>query len=308
LNDFLNNKKIVDILIKWKLHIFVITFVGTIGSFSLTFLMKPDYSSNAVIYPVNIGTYSTESHTEQMLQILDSREIKDKVIKSFNLIQHYNIDTNKVDYISAIYGMYNKKIDISKTEYESVNITVTDKQPEIAAQIVDSIIEYYNQKVTNLYRIKIREVIYIANKEITRWTKIRDSLNTELLFLRDSLGIQNYEMQLDAITKGLFRTNDKKLISESKKFLKILAKYGPKQKILKGRFEQADKEVTNAIIAYNKSIKEYNKNISYAQIITKPYVSYKKNSIKKFIVIFMGMLSSFILSLFLVVFLEKKKS
>ena len=303
----MNNKKITDILIKWKLHVFVITLVGTIISFGLTFLMKPDYSSNAVIYPVNIGTYSTESHTEQMLQILDSREIKDKVINSFNLIQHYNIDTNKVDYISAIYGMYNKKIDISKTEYESVNITVTDKQPEIAAQIVDSVIEYYNQKVTNLYRIKIREVIYIANKEITRWTKIRDSLNTELLFLRDSLGIQNYEMQLDAITKGLFRTNDKKLISEAKKFLKVLAKYGPKQKILKGRFEQADKEVTNAIIAYNKSIKEYNKDISYAQIITKPYVSYKKNNTKKFLITFLGMLSSFILSLFLVIILEKKK-
>lgn len=307
MQEFLNNKSITKILTKWKWHIFVITLVGAIISFGTTFLIKAEYSSNGVVYPVNLGSYSDESHTEQMLQILDSREIKDKVINSFNLIEHYYIDTSKLDYMSAVYGMYDKNIDISKTEFESVNIKVTDKQPKIAAQIVDSIIDYYNQKVTSLYRVKILEVIEIADKEVKRWTEIRDSLNNELLVLRDSLGIQDYDIQLEAVTTGLYRTNDKKLISEAKEFLKVLAKYGPKQKILKDRFEQAEEEVAGAIIAYNKSIKEYNKKITYTQIITKPYESHKKNNAKKIIITFLGMFSSFIFSLFLVILLEKKK-
>ena len=308
MNDFLNNNNIASILAKWKLHIFVITIVGGLISFAATFLIKAEYSSNAVVYPVNLGSYSDESHTEQMLQILDSREIKDKVISSFDLINHYAIDTSKLDYMSAVYVMYNKNIDISKTEFESVNIKVTDKNPKIAAQVVDSIINYYNQKVTNLYRVKILEVIDIADKEVKRWTGIRDSLNTELLILRDSLGIQDYDIQLEAVTKGIYRTNDKKLIAEAKEFLRILAKYGSKQKILKERFEQADEEVAGAIIAYNKSIKEYNKEITYTQIITKPYESHKKNNIKKFMLVLFGLFSSFLFSLVLIIFLERKKS
>jgi uncharacterized protein involved in exopolysaccharide biosynthesis len=308
LEEFLNNKGVIAILSKWKLHIFVITILGTLISFGVTFLISPEYSSNAIVYPVNLGTYSDESHTEQMLQILDSRDIKDKVISSFDLINHYSIDTSKADYMSAVYSKYDKNIDINKTEFESVNIKVSDKNSEIAAQIVDSIIDYYNQKVTSLYRIKILEVIDIAKKELKRWTEIRDSLNNELLVLRDSLGIQDYDIQLETVTTGLYRTNDKKLISEAKEFLKILAKYGPKQKILKERFEQADKEVADAIIAYNKSIKEYNKEITYTQVITNPYESYKKNNTKKMIMTILGMLSSFVFSIFLVILLEKRKS
>jgi len=308
LDDFLNNIGISKALSKWRLHIFVISLVGGIISFGFTFLIAAEYTSSAVVYPVNLGSYSDESHTEQMIQILDSREIKDKVISEFSLLKHYAIDTSKADYISAVYGRYDKKIVISKTEFESVRINVTDKNPEIAALIADSIIKYYNQKVENLYKVKILEVIDIANKEVTRWTSIRDSLNEKLIVLRDSLGIQDYDIQLEAVTKGIYRTNDKKLIAEGKEFLKILGKYGPEQKVLKNRYKQADNEVAGAIIAYNKSIKEYNKNITYTQVITKPFISHKKNNVKRFMVIFTGLMSSFIFSIVLVILLERKKS
>ena len=306
MNEFLNNKSIAKILNKWKLHIIVITIIGAIISISITFFIKPEYSSNAVLYPVNLGSYSDESHTEQMLQILDSREIKDKVISSFDLIKHYGIDTSKLDYMSAVYGMYDKNIDINKTEYESVNIKVTDKDPKLAAKITSSIIGFYNEKVSSLYKVKIIEVIDIAKKEVDNWTHIRDSLDNELKVLRDSLGIQDYEIQLEAVTKGIYRTNDKNQIKEGKEFLKILAKYGPQQQILKERFEQANEQITGAILAYNKALKEYNKNITYSQIITKPFVSYKEVDTKKILIIAIGVISSFIFSLLLVVFFERK--
>lgn len=308
MDEFINNTGILRLLTKWKLHIFVITILGTLISFGSSFLFVPKYTSNAIVYPVNLGSYSDESHTEQMIQILDSREIKDKIISEFSLLKHYAIDTSKLDYISAVYGMYDKNIDISKTEFESVRINVTDKNPEIAALIADSIITYYNQKVENLYKIKILEVIDIADKEVKIWTSIRDSLDEKLIVLRDSLGIQDYDVQLEAVTTGIYRTNDKKLISEGKEFLKILAQHGPQQKILKERYKQADAEVAGAVIAYNKSIKEYNKKITYTQVITKPYESHKKNSAKRLMIVLIGLISSFVLSLVLVIILDRKNA
>ncbi|MDZ7778316.1 MAG: hypothetical protein U5L09_23200 [Bacteroidales bacterium] len=57
--------------------------------FSSAMLITPKYNSRAVIYPSNVAPYSDESETEQLLQWLQSRDIKDSMIRRFELGKHY---------------------------------------------------------------------------------------------------------------------------------------------------------------------------------------------------------------------------
>ncbi|MFM7079592.1 MAG: hypothetical protein ACKOYC_07345, partial [Bacteroidota bacterium] len=61
--------------------------------FSSEFFIKPKFKSTAIVYPSNLIPYSTESPTEQMIQLFGSDEIRDEIIKDFDLFKHYEVDT-----------------------------------------------------------------------------------------------------------------------------------------------------------------------------------------------------------------------
>jgi capsular polysaccharide biosynthesis protein len=76
MDNFFNSKNIVDILLKWKLHlaIIVVVTVAVSAIISSPLVITPLYKSYTVVYPSNISPYSDENETEQMVQILQSRD------------------------------------------------------------------------------------------------------------------------------------------------------------------------------------------------------------------------------------------
>ena len=76
----------------------VFTVVGLLAIvfsilFSSSYFIPPQYKAEAVLYPSNLGQYSTESSTEQLLQFFYGNDIRDSIVAKFDLINHYKIDT-----------------------------------------------------------------------------------------------------------------------------------------------------------------------------------------------------------------------
>ena len=95
-NNF-NNLSLVQLVLKWKWHIIIITVVAALcgAVFSSSMFITPLYKSVAVAYPANISPYSDESETEQMLEIINSTSIMDSIVEKYNLWEDYKI--NKAD-------------------------------------------------------------------------------------------------------------------------------------------------------------------------------------------------------------------
>ncbi|NQU87350.1 MAG: hypothetical protein HQ541_16475, partial [Mariniphaga sp.] len=82
MKDFFNNQRILDIIWKRKFHFIAIGIIAILLSavFSSPTFIAPKYKSSARIYPTNnIFTFSDESETEQMLEIVNSADIKIKI-------------------------------------------------------------------------------------------------------------------------------------------------------------------------------------------------------------------------------------
>jgi hypothetical protein len=144
--------------------------------FSSSIFITPKFKSIAVIYPANVSPYSEESETEQMYQILQSQDITDSVISKFNLSEHYKISTKYKYYKTAIYYEYSQNIKIEKTPYDAVSIEVLDKDPEMACNIVEAIIDFYNQKVRLMHNDKYFEVMDMYKKLLAKKQDDIDSL------------------------------------------------------------------------------------------------------------------------------------
>ena len=85
---------IVLFIKKYKVFV-VVGLIALVFStiFSSSFFIPPQYKSEVVLYPSNLGQYSTESSTEQLLQFFYGNDIRDSIIAKYDLINHYDIDT-----------------------------------------------------------------------------------------------------------------------------------------------------------------------------------------------------------------------
>ena len=77
--------------------------VGAVLGLSLTFFVPKKYLSTAIIYPYNSHTrgdlvvnpqFGFEVETEQLLQLLESKSMRDRTIEKFKLYEYYELDTN----------------------------------------------------------------------------------------------------------------------------------------------------------------------------------------------------------------------
>ncbi len=141
---------------KWLIFICAITFVV---SLVCSFLIKPKYKSSAIIYAprtnsmakillneenynerLDIKAYATEEETEQMMQLLESREIKDSLIKMHNLAEHYDLKKDSKGWYTKILKIMGSNIEIKRTSYGAISISVKDEDPALACDITNDIL------------------------------------------------------------------------------------------------------------------------------------------------------------------------
>ena len=154
MEDYFNSKDIISLIIKWKYHLLAIAVAAVILSafFSGPIFITPLFKSYAVMYPSNVSPYSTENETEQMIQIMQSKDIRDSIIRKFDLAKHWKIDPNYEYYTSTMLYEWSEKVKISKTPYEAVTLEVWDRDPKVANGMVNAMMDYYNLKVRSLHR------------------------------------------------------------------------------------------------------------------------------------------------------------
>ncbi|MCB0737798.1 MAG: hypothetical protein KDC92_09820 [Bacteroidetes bacterium] len=183
-----------------------ILFIALVVSFVATYLftrfvVSPKYESQAIIYPANFIPVSDESPTEQAVQMLNAGDIRNKVIDSFNLVEHYNLGEKYS--ITWLNELYNKHVTIEPTLYSSIIISVVDNDPELAANMANAIVELLNVKMLANKREKFAEWTTIYKKKYeTKKARIQN-LQKELTQLRVSKGVLNFEEQSAALITNI---------------------------------------------------------------------------------------------------------
>jgi hypothetical protein len=87
----------------------------------------------------SIVNFGDEEATEKVLQILMSDRINDYLADKYKLVEHYGIDPNSRYLYTLLAAKMSKNINFRKTMYQSVEISVLDANPAIAANIANDI-------------------------------------------------------------------------------------------------------------------------------------------------------------------------
>lgn len=120
--------------------------LGAFLAVGVTFFIPKKYLSTAIVYPVNSHTrneivgnpqFGYETETEQLLQLMQSKNMRQRTIDKFNLVSYYEMDTTKIDWRAKLDLKYIKDVDFSRSKFLSIIINVTTKDPNLSAKIAN---------------------------------------------------------------------------------------------------------------------------------------------------------------------------
>jgi len=306
-----NNLFIPAMLSKWKRHLVIIALISGIASavFSGKPFVTPKFKSTAVLYPVNLVPYGEESVSEQLLQLLQSSEIRNAIIKKFDLAKHYDIKADSNHPTLELIREYNDNVSINKTEFESVEIIVLDKDPIAAAHIVRQIISQMNSYARKIQREKSKEIHRMLSRQMEAKKKEIDSLQSKIYELRTKYGIIDFDKQIREITKG-YISNLKKGQNQGT-IADLKNNFGEKG----GEFLEYMERWKADIAYYNKLKTSFDdvsadlfKELTYANVVSKPFVADTKSYPIRWLIVLVSIVSSIFVGFLILLILEKEKS
>ena len=310
MEDFFNSKSIIEILIRWKYQLLVIVSVAVLFAiiFTSSNFITPLFKSFAIVYPSNIAPYSDESETEQMMQMLQSKDIRDSIIKKFDLPGHYGIDPNYKYFVSTLLLEYGKMIKIAKTPYEAVDIEVWDKDPKIACDIVNEILFQYNFKVRGLHKEKFGEVVNNFRLITDIKKKELDSLSTVAKDLGTNYGLLDYSTQTREVMRAFLGTGGSSVKgNEANRLKKNMEEKGGEREMLSHLMTTESNVYSILKLDYDRSILDYNRNFTYVNVLNQPFPADKKSYPVRWIIVVLAAFGSVILAIIVIGFIERRR-
>ena len=314
MNNFFDNQRILTLIWKRKFHFIIIGAVAILlgAVFSGPFFIKPKYRSTARIYPSNIGEMSEESKSEQMLEILNSNDVKLKMFNAFNLGEVYKVKKDDPKYLTYMFDIYNENVKTSKTEYETVEINVMDFSPERAADMCDSIIHFYNQKVGQMHRTKTWEMVQILQKQLDKRYLLIDTLTAELNKVRAETGIIDFNEQVPEVTRGYMTAlatgrGSAPDTKEIKKLYDNMIKKGADSYWLEKKYNFLINEIDSVNVLYEINLSEFQKNITYSHVVESPFPADKKAYPVRWLIVLFSAFSGVFFALLVFLVIDYKK-
>lgn len=295
MDKYFDTTPLLKAVFKWKWHIIAITLIASVcgAIFSGPTFITPEYKSEAVVYPSGISEFSDETYTEQMLQVMDSKEIMDSVIKTLNLMEHYKIDPNYKYARTALVGEYRDRVSISKTPYDAVKIKVLDRDPELAYQMVNEIIRLYDMKFNEIHKAKKWEYVKMYEKNLAKKYSFIDSLKRDLAQIVGDGNMINYLYLSKGNSIAYFgegNDNNPENIPNAIALVELIASE-----------TEAYSEVR---LEYEEEIREAAGEMSFINVVSYPFVADKKAYPVRWLIVALCGIGSFLLSILVVVSIE----
>jgi uncharacterized protein involved in exopolysaccharide biosynthesis len=319
-----SSEGIISFILKWWLHILIVTFIGLVSSLVISFTIKNKYKSTVIFYPtttnsiskalletspggkVDFLAFGEEEQAEQSLQILQSDEIRDWVIGNYDLYKHYKINPQSKDAKTKIFKEYNGNVSFRRNEFNAVEITVLDTDPNKAAGMANDIAARHDTIKNKIQKERAREGFKIVEVEYNR-------LNAEIKLMTDSLdkiralGINDYisqaEVYNDAYAVALSKGDVKnaKLLEDK---LNMIGKYGGAYMYLTENLELFLKQRAEVKVKYDQAKVDAESNIPHKMVVNYAYAADKKTYPKRLYICLGGGFATFCMCIFFIIGLE----
>jgi len=325
-NYDINSGGIISFMRKWRNVLVTTILLAVVTSVVFSLLIEDKYESSVILFPSTTTSISRallndenyrekdflefgeEEEAEQLIQILKSDEIRDHIIKKFDLINHYDINPEDEFKMTKLINEYESNIDFYRTKFMSVKIEVLDVNPQYAADIANEIASMVDQVRNRMLKKVAKQAFGIVEIEykklVSEINKIEDTLNQ----IR-ALGIQDYETQVEVLSEqygaALVNNNFKAAkILEDK--LDTISKYGGKYLSLVQQMEYEREKLSDLGKVYAESRVNAESTIDQKFIVNNAYKSERAAYPIRWLIVVASTIATFLFTLIVLILIDPK--
>lgn len=312
---------LMQVVFGYKKHLIIIALLVIILSaiFSGPYFITPLYKSTVILYPTasnsiskvllsdnfnnskDILEFGEIEQTEQMLQVLSSNKIRDRIISKYNLLDHYNIKEGSNFRMTRLYDEYESNFKFRRTEYMAVKITVYDKNPQFAADMANNVADLVDSTINNMQKkiaLKAFKIVELEYSKLKKEIKIKED---SLTILRE-FGVHDYESQSEMFNRQLAiemaKGGGDGVIRLEKK-LETLAKYGGPYVSLRDALEHDKKQLSQLKAKYEEAKVDASENLPHTFVINTAYKAEKKSYPLRWLIVLVSTFTSLFLAIIL---------
>jgi len=301
-----------------------VTLIGLAAGVAAAFLITPLYRSEVIMFPAitnsaskallneqatgrdDILALGDEEDSEQLLQLLHSDEIRDRVAQRFNLFEVYRIKPDSRHRNSELREAYRDHIKFEYTKFSSVKVEVNDPDPQRAADIANFISAQVDSVWKEMARERAEKGLRIVRSKVEQLEADISQWQDSMRVLRD-LGVHDYHTQTEryneylgaAIVKG-----DQRAVKEFEERFKVLAQYGGAYVTLQDRLFNETKRLSILRMKLEQAQADLESDLPHKFVVNRAQPADKKSYPIRWLIVAMSGISAFLLALLLIVIQE----
>lgn len=323
--DDFDSLNVIYFIYQWWKQLTIVCISAVVISSIVALTISDRYKSTVVLFPATTNSISNvllsevntskedllkfgeEEDAEQMIQILNSNEIRSRICEKYNLMKHYGINPNDKLKNTQLYDIYADNISFKLTEYMSVKIDVLDNDPKLAAEIANDIANLLDSVKIKIQHERALEALKIVERAYQNKKEDLETLNDSLKIINDH-GIYDYESQSDrtvqqyniAIAKG-----DQRAIKLLEEKLQIIAKYGSEYVLIRDNIILQGKVLSILKTKLEEAKVNADQVLSQKFIVSKAFPAEKKTYPVRWLIVLLSTLSTLFITLIIIIIFGK---
>ncbi len=325
-SDF-NSFNVLYFLYKWRKQLIIVGVAAFIISCIVALTIKEKYKSTVILFPATTNSISKalltennakqedvlqfgeEEEAEQMLQILNSDEIRTRVCEKYKLMEHYGIDPTDKLKRTKLYDEFQSNITFKRTEYMSVKIEVMDNDPELASLMANDIAALHDSSKIRIQRDRAMRSLKIVEQEYLQ--KVQDvKSGVDSMQVLNSYGIYDYESQSEvtseqyaiALAKG-----DQRAVNLLEEKLKIIGKYGGAYVSLRENLYMQRKQLNLLKTKYEEVKVDATEVLPQKFVVSNAYPAEKKSYPVRWVIVVVSTFATLLAAIIAILLIENLK-
>ncbi len=326
---FFDSSNLIVYLYQWRKPLIIITVAAAIlaAVFSSPIFIEPKYKSTVTVFPTTTNSlakallpqqfssrgadileFGEEEQAEQLLQILNSDEIRSRVIEKYNLLHHYDIKPDGKYARTELYDTYDDNISFRRTEYMSVEINVMDTDPDTAAMMANDISLFLDEAKNRIQKERAQKGLSIIEKEYV-------ALKKEVVNYEDSLtqlryrGVHDYETQSSVFNEQLATAiiesgPNSAAVKAIEARLDTLAKYGGTYVSLRDELQFLKEEQVKLKTKFDQAKVDVSETLPASFTVNSAFPAEKKSYPTRWLIVMLSALGAFVITLIVILVMD----
>lgn len=301
------------LLFIWKKRktVLIVTGLAMIASLVISLLLTPVFKSTAIVFPAATSTVSfseqrnakassmdfgEEEQAEQLIQILQSSRIRNKIVERYDLMNHYEIAPDDANKNYKLGKAWEDHIVFTRTRYGSIEIDVFDEDRVLAAEIANKIVDLIDTVKNEMVRERTVPAYEIGLRKHNMLNDEKDVILKKLDSL-SQLGLVSIEGRANLYSAYI----ESKSAADKEYFknqIEMNSLYGATFDGLERMRNEKINKLSKFEEAYEQAESDANTNFNHKFVVESAVVADKKDKPKRITIIFLSTVGAFIFIIF----------